>query len=63
MIACKTFADTYMIHTGTRGLAKRDKLRQQAIAFMALLNDEDVFGITEVADEYSSSVTVWYRKA
>jgi hypothetical protein len=63
MIVYKTWADTHMVNTGTRGLAKRDKLRQQAVAFMAQLDHEDVICITEVADEYASSVTVWYRKA
>jgi hypothetical protein len=63
MIVYKTFADTHLVNTGTRGQAKREKLRQQAVAFMAQLNDEDVICVAEVADEYASSVTVWYRKA
>jgi hypothetical protein len=63
MIVHKTFADTHLVNTGTRGLIKRDELRQQAMAFIAnQLSDEDVISIAEVADEYASSVTVWYRK-
>lgn len=63
MIVYRTFAETHLVNTGTRGLAKREKLRQQVVAFMAQLDVEDVICVTEVADEYASSVTVWYRKA
>lgn len=63
MIAFKTFGDIHMVNTGARGLAKREKLREEALAFIAeRLEDRDVLCITESSDEYASSVTVWYRE-
>lgn len=63
MVAYRTFSDTHLVNTGTRGLAKREKLRREALAFIAeQLEDRDVVCITEAADVYASSVTVWYRE-
>jgi len=63
MIVHRTFSDTHLVNSGARGLAKRETLRREAIAFIAeQLEDQDVVSITEAGDEYASSVTVWYRE-
>ena len=62
MIVYRTFSDTHLVHSGGRGLAKREELRQQAMNFIAEeLEDQEVVCITEAGDDYASSVTVWYR--
>ena len=63
MIIYRAFSDTHLVNSGGRGLAKREKLRQEAAAFIAeQLEERDVVSITEAGDEYASSVTVWYRE-
>ncbi|MGA9350691.1 MAG: hypothetical protein WBW48_18060 [Anaerolineae bacterium] len=64
MIARKTFSDTHFLNfAGRTALDKREKLRQEAEEFIAnRINEEDVISITELGDEYVSSVTIWYRK-
>ena len=61
MIVYRSFSDTHLVNSGGRGLTKREKLRQEAMAFVAEeLQDRDVVAITEAGDEYASSVTVWF---
>lgn len=63
MIVYRSFSDTHLVNSGGRGLAKREKLRQEAMTFVAEhLKDSDIVSITEAGDEYASSVTVWYRE-
>jgi hypothetical protein len=63
MIRHRTFSVTHLVNSGARGLEKREKLRQQAEAFVAEeLNGAHIVCITESGDEYASSVTVWYRQ-
>ena len=63
MIVYRTFSDTHLVNSGGRGLAKREKLRREAMTFGAEhLEDRDVVSITEAGDEYAPSVTVWYRE-
>ena len=64
MIVRKTFASTHLLNfVGRAALGEREKLRHQAQEFIASkINEEDVINITESGDEYTSSVTVWYRK-
>jgi hypothetical protein len=63
MIVYRTFSDTHLVNSGGRGLAKRERLRREAMTFIAeQLEDGDVVCITEAGDEYASSVTVWYRE-
>ena len=65
MIVHKTFSFTHLLNfAGRTALEKREKLRQQAEAFIAnsMISEEDVVSIAESGDEYASSVTVWHRK-
>ena len=63
MIVHKTFNRVHFFVTG-KGLARvREELKTEAEAFINReLKDEDVVSITESADQYVSSATVWYRK-
>ena len=63
MIVHKTFNRVHFFSTG-KGLARvREELRTEAEAFINReVKDEDVISITESADQYVSSATIWYRK-
>ncbi len=66
MIVHKTFTEQTTSLTGKKALAKREKLRKKAEAFINNeLNEKDVISIAETAITAGGlfSVTIWYKKA
>ena len=63
MIAHKTFSRIHFFSAG-KGLARiREELRAEVETFVNReIKDENVVNISEAADQYVSSATVWYRK-
>ena len=63
MIAHKTFSRVHFFSAG-KGLAKvREELRVEVEAFINReIKDEDIINVSEAADQYASSATVWYQK-
>ena len=65
MVVHKTFTNQTSDLTGNAALRKRERLREEASAFIANeIDDDDVINVeeTDLAGGELFSVTVWYKK-
>lgn len=62
MVVSRTFSDSHYVSFPGSRLKVRQRLRDEAMNFIeAHLSEGQLVSVSETADEYVSSVTVWYR--